>query len=126
MLLVLAIGLGALAMVRRPTLDSRILALSNLPIFGWFVVFHQHTIVHAWFMDRMLVWPLATGFAIYALSSRLERDPDSAVVARIGGELSFEQHRSPRETQAVCGSRPIEARAWGEPSRPRGHLPYLK
>jgi hypothetical protein len=126
MLLILAIGLGALAMVRRPTLDSRILALSNLPIFGWFVVFHQHTIVHAWFMDRMLAWPLATGFAIYALSLRLERDLDSAVVDRIGGELSFEQHRSPRETQAVCGSRSIEARTSGEPSRPSGHLPYLK
>lgn len=73
LLVILAIGLGALGLMRRPTLDSKILALSNLPVVAWFVVFHQHTIIHGWFMDRMLAWPMATGFAIYGFSAILIR-----------------------------------------------------
>jgi hypothetical protein len=81
LLLILAIVFGALGLHRRPTAEAKLLAWSNLPILLWFAAFRQHTIIHAWFMDRMFVWPIATGFAIYILSLRLERD-DPPVVAQ--------------------------------------------
>ena len=50
----------------RPALTA--LALSNLPIYLWLVLFFQHTAEHARFMDRILAWTIASGFAIYTLA----------------------------------------------------------
>lgn len=44
------------------------LALSNAPIVIWMAVFAQHTIVHAWFMDRMFAWTIVTGAAIFMIA----------------------------------------------------------
>ncbi len=44
------------------------LAGSNVVLLLWMVIFWQHTTQHAWFMDRMLVWPLASGFALFAIA----------------------------------------------------------
>ena len=54
-----------------------LIAASNLPIVLWFPLFWQHPIQHAWFMDRILVWILASGFALFLLAT-IER-PASAV-----------------------------------------------
>lgn len=70
LLLLLAIGFGVMGIIRYPTTENKLLAASNVPVFLWLIVFHQHTIVHAWFMDRMLVWPMVTGFAIYGLATQ--------------------------------------------------------
>jgi len=43
-----------------------ILGFSNLVLLLWLIVFWQHTIEHAWFMDRMLVWTIASGAALFA------------------------------------------------------------
>jgi hypothetical protein len=66
LLTVTAIAAGAYALWRGDSAAIRLLALSVLPIVGWFAVFHQHTIIHAWFMDRMLVWIIVAGFGAYA------------------------------------------------------------
>jgi hypothetical protein len=47
---------------------ARALAASNLPLFGWLVLFWQHTAVHARFMDRILVWTIVSGMALYVLA----------------------------------------------------------
>jgi len=43
-----------------------VLAASNAVVLLWFAAFRQHTIEHAWFMDRILVWPIVTGFWLFA------------------------------------------------------------
>jgi hypothetical protein len=43
-----------------------LLALSTVPILLWFPLFWQHTIQHAWFMDRILVWIIAAGFWLFS------------------------------------------------------------
>jgi hypothetical protein len=45
-----------------------------LPIIGWLLFFQQHTIVHAWFMDRMLVWPIISGCLMFGLVISNRRD----------------------------------------------------
>ena len=45
-----------------------LLALSVLPIVGWLVAFPNHFLVHAWFMDRILVWPVAAGFSLFLMA----------------------------------------------------------
>lgn len=57
------------------------LALSNAPIVLWMAVFAQHAIVHAWFMDRMFAWTIATGAAIFMIA-----------VARFHGARWLEAH----------------------------------
>jgi putative flippase GtrA len=49
------------------------LAGSNLALLGWLVVFWQHTIQHAWFMDRIFVWTYCSGFALFAFGVILDR-----------------------------------------------------
>jgi len=44
------------------------LAASNLAIVGWMIVFMHHTAQHARFMDRILVWIIASGFSLFALA----------------------------------------------------------
>jgi len=45
------------------------LLASNLIIAAMLVLLWQHTIIHAWFMDRILVWTIATGFALFSLAA---------------------------------------------------------
>ena len=44
------------------------LASSNLAIIGWLVLFMHHTAQHARFMDRILVWTIASGLSLFALA----------------------------------------------------------
>ncbi|WP_156405264.1 hypothetical protein [Sphingomonas sp. Root710] len=46
------------------------LVASNVVIVGMLALLWQHTIIHAWFMDRVFVWTIATGFALFALAVR--------------------------------------------------------
>ena len=48
-------------------LRVRCLVASNALIVLMLLVFWEHTIVHAWFMDRMLVWTVGSGFALFAM-----------------------------------------------------------
>jgi hypothetical protein len=47
-------------------LRAILLALSTLAIVLWFPLFWQHTIEHAWFTERILVWLLVVGFSLFA------------------------------------------------------------
>ena len=44
------------------------LAGSNVVLLLWMVLFWQHTAEHAWFIDRILAWTLASGFALFFLA----------------------------------------------------------
>lgn len=44
------------------------LIASNLVIVGMLTLLWQHTIIHAWFMDRIFVWTIGSGFALFALA----------------------------------------------------------
>jgi hypothetical protein len=60
--------------IRRHVSDSStrqqaaLLAVSVLPIPIWLLVFINQAGPHAWFMDRILVWPIAAGFGLFALA----------------------------------------------------------
>ena len=41
---------------------------SNVVILGMLMLLWQHTIIHAWFMDRIFVWTIGTGFALFAMA----------------------------------------------------------
>jgi hypothetical protein len=45
-----------------------LLLASNIAIVAILTGFWQHTIVHAWFMDRVFVWTIASGFALFAMA----------------------------------------------------------
>lgn len=74
---VLAIGFGSYGLYRNTTMPAKLLAISNLPVVIWFALFQQHTIVHAWFMDRILVWFVASGFSLFLLAT-CDRRPSSS------------------------------------------------
>lgn len=63
---------GARCLIRSgdALLRSRALHLlaSNAAIIGMLMLLWQHTIIHAWFMDRIFVWTIGSGFALFALS----------------------------------------------------------
>jgi hypothetical protein len=67
-MLLLSLGLGLITVLRRPEQPLLLLLASCLPILGWFLLFQQHTAIHASFMARILVWPLIAGFAVFAWS----------------------------------------------------------
>ncbi|WP_375380426.1 hypothetical protein [uncultured Sphingomonas sp.] len=48
--------------------EAMLLAGSNVPVLAWPFIFHQHMIIHAWFMDRIFVWTIASGFGLFLLS----------------------------------------------------------
>jgi hypothetical protein len=48
--------------------QAALLALSVLPIPLWCLVFINQVGNHAWFMDRILVWPIAAGFGLFMLA----------------------------------------------------------
>ena len=66
-------GIWGFTTIRMCSLSDRLreqslfLLASNVVIPVWLVAFWQHTIQHAWFMDRILVWPIASGFALFTL-----------------------------------------------------------
>ena len=73
LLLAVVAGGWSYGVLRRhgsPTERDRANALagSNVIILLWFIVFWEHSIVHAWFMDRLFVWPIASGFALFLLA----------------------------------------------------------
>jgi len=72
MILLLAIGFGALGLIqlRRCELRERatLVAASNLVLIVWVAVFNHHFYVHAWFMTRIFAWTIATGFALFAMA----------------------------------------------------------
>jgi hypothetical protein len=45
-----------------------LLALSVLPIAAWFLVFSNQVAIHAWFMDRIVVWVIAAGFSLFVMA----------------------------------------------------------
>lgn len=47
---------------------ARLVLVSNIAIILILLAFWQHTIIHAWFMDRTLCWTIATGFGLFALA----------------------------------------------------------
>ncbi|WP_139114664.1 hypothetical protein [Rhizorhabdus dicambivorans] len=74
-ILATAIGFGiwggrVLLRSGEPLLRARTIHLiaSNLAILALLLLLWQHTIVHAWFMERVFVWTIATGFALFALA----------------------------------------------------------
>lgn len=74
-MLVTAAGFGAwgarvLLRLGNAQLRSRAIHLiaSNLVIVGMLTLLWQHTIIHAWFMDRIFVWTIGSGFALFALA----------------------------------------------------------
>lgn len=44
------------------------LAASNGVIVALLLLLWQHTVVHAWFMERIFVWTIGTGFALFAFA----------------------------------------------------------
>lgn len=48
------------------------LAASNLVIVAMLLLLWQHTIVHAWFMERIFVWTIGTGFALFTFALRIK------------------------------------------------------
>ena len=52
---------------RRQFLPFYALLIASLLIVPvWYLIFRNHTAIHAWFMVRMLAWPMALGFAVFA------------------------------------------------------------
>jgi len=68
-----AAGIYGLKVVLQPGTEPAtrrravLLALSVLPIPLWFLAFPNQVAIHAWFMDRIVVWVVAAGFAVFAL-----------------------------------------------------------
>ena len=74
-ILLIAVGFGGWGAHRLiasgdPRLKARALHLiaSNAVIAGMLLLLWEHSIIHAWFMDRILVWTIASGFALFALA----------------------------------------------------------
>ena len=67
--LCLAVTLGAVGVARHRSPEFLLLLASVAIIFLWFALFRQHTVLHASFMVRILVWPIAAGFAVVALTA---------------------------------------------------------
>jgi len=45
-----------------------LLAVSVLPVPAWFLAFPNQVAMHAWFMDRIIVWLIAAGFSVFLLA----------------------------------------------------------
>jgi len=79
-MLVTATGFGlwaARALIRsgEPVAKARTIHLlgSNIVIAGMLMLLWQHTIIHAWFMDRIFVWTIASGFGLFAMAALRHR-----------------------------------------------------
>lgn len=75
-------GWGARRLLASGDLISReraaALLLSNLAIALLLGLLWQHTLIHAWFMERTLAWTIASGFALFALALVQRRAGPSA------------------------------------------------
>lgn len=74
-ILLVAIGFGAWGagvLIRSGDALARARAIhllaSNAVIVALLGLLWQHTIIHAWFMERIFVWTIGTGFALFALA----------------------------------------------------------
>ena len=45
-----------------------LLAASVVPIPAWFLAFPNQVQMHAWFMDRIIVWAIAAGFSVFLMA----------------------------------------------------------
>jgi hypothetical protein len=45
-----------------------LLTVSVLPIPAWFLAFPNQVQMHAWFMDRIIVWAIAAGFSVFLMA----------------------------------------------------------
>jgi hypothetical protein len=63
-------GYARLRLAMDPVLRQRAIALIGSMLVPplWMVGFWQHTAEHAWFMDRILVWIIAAGSALFVLA----------------------------------------------------------
>lgn len=99
-------GIWGFAMLRRAGGESgdlaRYLALSNLPLLLWFMALPQHSIVHAWFMTRMLAWTIVTGLALFALAAFRMHG------ARWAGVATPAHEKAPPERSGEAISQPKE------------------
>lgn len=71
--LAVSAGVWGLRLLRRSDdpavrVQGRLLAASNLVLPLWLVAFWAHSIGHSWFMDRIFVWVIASGFGLFALA----------------------------------------------------------
>ena len=66
--------------VSSPAIRQRaiLLAVSVLPIPAWFLAFPNQVAMHAWFMDRIIVWVIAAGFSVFLLAIAARYRPGSA------------------------------------------------
>ncbi|WP_037283351.1 hypothetical protein [Rubellimicrobium mesophilum] len=55
-----------------------LLAVSVVPIPAWFLAFSNQVAVHAWFMDRIIVWVIAAGGSLFVLAIASRYDASSA------------------------------------------------
>jgi hypothetical protein len=79
-LLVIAFMAGAWALysarahaARRSRTMIYLLGASNLVLVAWIAAFSEHIFVHAFFMDRIFAWAVASGLAMFALASFSDR-----------------------------------------------------
>lgn len=90
-MLVVSVLLGARAVTLGRDPVTLLLLLSCLPIVAWFLLFQQHTAIHAWFMVRILVWPIIAGFSAFAWASCATRatvEDAKSMVADADGALA--------------------------------------
>lgn len=74
----LELGYGAWWLWRRRARDAYAYAmmsalLASVVVPAWYLAFRNHTNIHAWFMVRLMAWPLATGWLavlVVVLASR--------------------------------------------------------
>jgi hypothetical protein len=76
-----AAGIYGLKVILHPGTDPAtrqrafLLASSVLPIPLWFLAFPNQVAIHAWFMDRIVVWVVAAGFAVFAMAMAARNRP---------------------------------------------------
>ena len=68
--LIVAYGIALARAKRASAVQAHVLLLSVLVIGIWYLVFRNHTVIHAYLMVRLLVWPLTAtaGMVIIAVS----------------------------------------------------------
>jgi hypothetical protein len=68
--LIVAYGIALARATRASVVQAHVLLLSVLVIGIWYLVFRNHSVIHASFMVRLLVWPLTAtaGMVIVAVS----------------------------------------------------------
>jgi hypothetical protein len=71
LLLIVAFGIVLARATQALAVQALVLLLSVLVIVVWYSLFRNHTVIHAFFMVRLLVWPLiaTAGMVIIALSA---------------------------------------------------------